>query len=575
MAAGGIILSVDSLLEKPAGLSKTLGDRTAGKPKARPRPSASNRTLSQPNHTTSVHQSTSFAKPSSTCRKTSEENGRRHLSSLGTAGSLLAGAGSRPSTPEENTSPKSDGYAWHAKQDQSTSRPALAKQYQAASERSLQTTPSAGEATATEMRESVRERLSRTRVLQHNDELFMHGRAYIGPLQPAKVTWKSDKPPRKDHDAPAWLTATEFEDTQDVTRAKCRQLAELMRLSKKTVLYTGAGISASVIGQAALSGQNKVGWKPEKMKAKPTFTHHALGFLGRQGCIHSWIQQNHDGLPQKAGFPQECINEIHGSWYDPSNPVVKYSGTLHSRSFPWMEHDAETADLVLVLGTSLGGLNADQVATNAAERSLNSASSPTGSLGTVCINLQQTAEDGKMSLRLFGKSDDVLPILLEELGFEPLRPGLAHWPRESRALVPYDRDGRRVRKGAPQMWLDLSDGARVRITPGHNIQGAGQPQFMHIGAKKLTEHEESTRTKLGKTMKPGPGLGCVKMRDEEVKAFILDIEGAQMRLGLWWLDAAVRGAVEVLPVVNVDPLFGESPAVQPSSQSRRSSANKY
>merc|ERR1719207_196451 len=184
--------------------------------------------------------------------------------------------------------------------------------------------------------------------------------------------------------------------------AKCEQLADLLMLSRKTVLYTGAGISASVIGQAALSGQNTVGWKPDKMKAKPTFTHHALGFLGQQGIIHSWVQQNHDGLPQKAGFPQENINEIHGSWYDPSNPVVKYSGSLHERAYPWMEDDAETADLVLVLGTSLGGLNADQVATKAAERSIVSRS---GALGTVCINLQQTEQDGIMTLRLFGKSD--------------------------------------------------------------------------------------------------------------------------------------------------------------------------
>ena len=40
--------------------------------------------------------------------------------------------------------------------------------------------------------------------------------------------------------------------------------------------------------------------------------------------------------------------------------VVKYSGTLHDRSYPWMREDADTADLCLVLGTSLGGLNADQ-----------------------------------------------------------------------------------------------------------------------------------------------------------------------------------------------------------------------
>ena len=55
------------------------------------------------------------------------------------------------------------------------------------------------------------------------------------------------------------------------------------------------------------------------------------------------------------------------------------------------------------LRTSLGGLNADQVATTAAARSLQG-----DALGTVCIKLQQTPQDGKMTLRIFGKSDDVL-----------------------------------------------------------------------------------------------------------------------------------------------------------------------
>lgn len=375
----------------------------------------------------------------------------------------------------------------------------------------------------------------------------MHGRAYTGTPKKAEVTWKSDQKPRKDHHAPDWLTATEFEDDPGVVDEKCRQLADLLRVSKKTVLYTGAGISASVIGQAALSGQNKVGWKPDKMGAKPTFTHHALGFLGQQGIIHSWVQQNHDGLPQKAGFPQENINEIHGSWYDPSNPVVKYSGTLHERSFPWMENDAETADLVLVLGTSLGGLNADQVATEAANRTTVGAS-----LGTVCINLQQTEQDGKMSLRFFGRSDAILRRLLHHLGFAPLRPGVTRWATPSRVLVPYDAEGRKVPEGGRRMWLDLSDNQKIRITPGHNIQGAKQPQFMHIGKSA------------------SPGNGTVISRDEHTCSFQLVIEGASMRLGLWWLDSAVRGALDVLPIVNVNPSF-ENESRPPSSAGRRTS----
>mmetsp|Transcript_52595 Transcript_52595/g.125612 ORF Transcript_52595/g.125612 Transcript_52595/m.125612 type:complete len:670 (+) Transcript_52595:93-2102(+) len=462
-------------------------------------------------------------------------------------------------------------------------------------------------------RASMCSQLRSTPFLEHGSPLFMHGRGYSGPMQAPKVLWKSDKPPRKDHSAPKWLTATEYEDCKEVMVDKVKTLANLIRHSRKTVAYTGAGISAAVIGQAALSGQNTVGWKDNTRAAPPTFTHHALGFLGREGLLHGWVQQNHDGLPQKAGFPQERINEIHGSWYDPCNPVVKYSGTLHDRSYPWMREDAETADLVLVLGTSLGGLNADQVATKTAERSLlppgprpgkleagawvkavppgkgrshdglitsvndgaytvrfrafpSNADSDdeqeddwlggpvqlpkghrvvplnraSGGLGTVCINLQQTAQDGKMTLRMFGKSDDVLRMLVQELGYTTAAVAKPPaWPKASRVLVPYGPDGRRLEQGsaAKKMWLDLRSGQEVKITDGHNIQGAKQPQYMHITGKKVN--------------------GVVLNRSDDTCSFVLRIEGAQMRLGFWWLVSAMRGGVEVLPIVNRHPQFEE------------------
>jgi NAD-dependent SIR2 family protein deacetylase len=265
----------------------------------------------------------------------------------------------------------------------------------------------------------------------------MHGRAYSGPIRSStkpKVLWKSSSKPRKDHDAASWLTATEFIDRDDVLRAKVAQLAALMRVSRHTVVYTGAGISASVVGQAALSGTNKVGWTGCKTAAMPTATHHALAALGRAGLIHGWVQQNHDGLPQKAGFPQERICEVHGSWFDPSNPVVKYSGSLKDHECEWMQREAAVADLVLVLGTSLGGLFADEVATSCAERSVAG-----GALGSAIINLQQTEQDGKMSLNLFSKSDDAMRLLLQALGLPALpakpEPPLA-WAKLDCALVP-------------------------------------------------------------------------------------------------------------------------------------------
>jgi len=412
-------------------------------------------------------------------------------------------------------------------------------------------------------RDAVLDALRRRPFLAPKDKHFMHGRLLEGhdsKLAKPRCVWKSYKPPRDDHSSgfatgsgKDKLTASEFQDRENEMDVKVATLAKLMRASNKTVVYTGAGISAAVVGQAARSGTNTVGFKGNELHVAPTFTHHALGHLGKVGMIHGWVQQNHDGLPQKAGFPQEKINEVHGSWYDPSNPVVKYGGSLHDRCYPWMVDDARTADLCIVLGTSLGGLNADQVATDPAERSCHGEA-----LGTVCLNLQQTPQDGKMTLRLFGKTDEILLQLLHELGMAQAARDLKRnprptWPAESRVLVPYDAEGRRLPAASvePLMWLDLRDGQQIRLTDGHNIQGAQQPSYMHIGATK------DLKTRDGRVIKACPdGLGAVLRRDEAPCRFHLNIEGASMSLGLWWLDAALRGAVEQLPVVNTRPAYG-------------------
>jgi hypothetical protein len=394
--------------------------------------------------------------------------------------------------------------------------------------------------------------------------------------------------------------------------SKITHLANLVRLSRFTAIYTGAGISASVIGQAARSGTNKQGWIGGKLRAQPTFTHHALGKLARHDLIHSWVQQNHDGLPQKANVPQKVMNEIHGSWYDPSNPVVKYSGSLLDELHDRMRSDARTADLVIVLGTSLGGLNADQMAVLPACRSriphdkevvcttfrgrevCGYLTSPTTgffhdvddgdndykwegdfatqltfpegtrftpipvapSLGTVVCNLQQTPQDGKATLRIFGKSDDVLRLLLAELAIPTEITSLDCSAVPRRVLVPYDREGKRVKNPSRLMWWDLQRGAEIRVNPDHNIQGARQIIYMHIGSSKPT----GTKTKKG--MICGPGNGTVTALNQTTSAFDLNIEGAGMKMGVWWVEAAVKGEVDYLPVINRRPQFEDVAAAE-------------
>src|SRR4051812_28671491 len=121
----------------------------------------------------------------------------------------------------------------------------------------------------------------------------------------------------------------------------------LIKQSNNLIAYTGAGLSkASGIPDYATKSEESI-VKTQKIKssldAKPTYGHLVLTALERSGYMKHWIQQNHDGyafqrhlsthyhsLPQKAGFPQEKVNEIHGAWFDPSNPVVQFSGSLRT-----------------------------------------------------------------------------------------------------------------------------------------------------------------------------------------------------------------------------------------------------
>jgi len=211
----------------------------------------------------------------------------------------------------------------------------------------------------------------------------------------------------------------------------------------------------------------------------------------------------------------------------------------------------------------------------------------------VIINLQQTEQDGKATLRMFGTTDSILPRVLEKLGMaevskckccgkkfcrEPngymyrgvvprgscswdlslldeqgtMRPTTkAQFTGEKRtAIVPYDQDGKRSQ--TTRMVLDLRDGQGIKITEGHNIQGAGQPSYLHIGAKK--PYTRPARYG-GQTLQPGPGHGKVNSFCAEQSSFKLSIHGVMMTLGAWWLDAAERGELETLPIVNLKPVM--------------------
>ena len=225
----------------------------------------------------------------------------------------------------------------------------------------------------------------------------------------------SDALARPDYTA---VKSSEFLDSADVLDAKADILVELLRKSKQTMIYSGAGISTSSgirdyasQAQGSLVQQKKVPLTRTFIdKLQPTPAHRIFTALEREGLIQYWLQQNHDGLAQKAGFPFAKLNEIHGSWYDKSNPVVKMSGNLRSDLYEAMVGWEDKAELVLAIGTSLSGMNADRVAMACAKRFERGQA-----LGTVIVSIQKTPLDGSSSLRVFSKIDDFMSLVEKKM----------------------------------------------------------------------------------------------------------------------------------------------------------------
>ena len=332
-------------------------------------------------------------------------------------------------------------------------------------------------------------------------------------------------------------SASEFLDTPQVLREKVKVLAQMIKKSKNLVAYTGAGIStASGVADYASNKQNSLIRgdlkKGNGLNALPTQAHIVLTNLHFDGFLKYWIQQNHDGLPQKAGFPQQHINEIHGAWFDPSNPVVPMTGTLRSDLLVGMSEWEGKADCCLALGTTMCGMNADKVFVSPSEMGRRAHRhgvwGKSGErLGGVIVNLQQTQYDHLAALRFFAKIDDVMMALAEEMGVSsnPIAPLPINFLPETAvenvfADLPYDNNGK------------LSPGSKLTLDlrPGKDVKLVRQPEWD-------LERKGGTATVLGKT-KDGN--------------YQLDLRGVVRRsLGGWWLAAAMKGEIDYLPVLNV------------------------
>lgn len=385
----------------------------------------------------------------------------------------------------------------------------------------------------------------------------MHGSKANPKWAAPFIAVKCDTEARPGYDT---MMAHEYLDDQEVLLEKVKLLADMIKKSPAVVAYTGAGISTSsgISDYATKAGKNSLISEEKKKKkkkrsglyAEPTISHRILSAMHQRDQLHHWVQQNHDGLPQKAGFPPEHLNEIHGAWFDPSNPVVPMSGTLRDDLCEWMYEWEERADLTMAIGTSLCGMNADRMVTNVAKRATKDKAQ-----GAVIISIQRTQYDDISSLRIFAKIDDVMVLLAKELGISP-----AHLSPENYAptiapsaqvkpdifLVPYTSKGRlsehtetteerrrsrlshRRRASREFCTWDLTPGARIRVTqgPGKGFEGRvlGKNADGHYRIELPVIREGSINHGKG---------SCIYL------------------LGSWWVQTATHGKAAMLPIVNI------------------------
>jgi hypothetical protein len=367
----------------------------------------------------------------------------------------------------------------------------------------------------------------------------------------------------------ASVQAHEYEEDPLVLREKVQFLAYLLTQSRNCVIYTGAGISTAS-GISDYATKSKTRFSNQKLKshlfARPTLAHRVVVSMYQQGLVKRWIQQNHDGLPQKAGFPQHAINEIHGAWYDPTNPVVPMSGSLRDDLMDDMFEWEERSDLTLAIGTSMCGMNADRVFTTVSEKvekreiakkkKLKGRKSGEWNpqpifqdkrhkplpIGGVIIGIQQTQYDSIASLRIFSRIDQVMEMLHEILELPPIDMEADYIPQippsqliqKDTFQIPYDQEGNLLpadpdQRETESTILKLSLGSEVMM-----VSGPYQGDRGRVILKTSTGHYKIEFTHT-----------LDYRRNEVVEPYLMD-----HILGSWWIEAAVLGTLPQIPLVN-------------------------
>ncbi|XP_049716893.1 NAD-dependent protein deacetylase sirtuin-7 isoform X3 [Elephas maximus indicus] len=265
-------------------------------------------------------------------------------------------------------------------------------------------------------------------------------------------------------------------DDPEELRRKVQELASAVRNSKYLVVYTGAGISTAASipdyrgpnGVWTLLQKGRSISATDLSEADPTLTHMSIARLHEQKLVQHVVSQNCDGLHLRSGLPRMAISELHGNMHiEPSSwgtsPLMETLPQVCTSCTPNREYvrvfdvtertalhrhqtgrachrcGAQLRDTIVHFGErgTLGQPLNWEAATAAASKAdtilcLGSSlkvlkkyprlwcmtKPPSRRPKLYIVNLQWTPKDDWATLKLHGKCDDVMRLLMDELGLE-------------------------------------------------------------------------------------------------------------------------------------------------------------